>query len=706
MSARLNAETFNVTNTNDSGPGSLRQAILDANAAASDDLISFDPAVFGSQQTIVLTTGELVAEGNGALTINGPGANLLTISGNDASRVFNISGVETPTAANVIINGLTVTGGNANTAGGIGVNVDTISFAVINPANVTINNVVVTNNKTNSGGGGGGFHCKRNGLITINDSLISNNDGNGGGAVFLDGNGSDCFLNINNSTLDGNDGGSGGGGAILAASGVIINNSTISNNTTGNNQSAIRFIGIENNTCVIKNTTFFGNRTTGSGSTISIQFSTMELDGVTIAFNYTNDPNGTGGVKSQNGGDTILARNTIIANNFNRNGPSDLDAPGTVFQSQGYNIIENPGASVINGITTGNLIGVDPWLDGILRNNGGPTRTLALRQGSPAIDAGDPTEFQPFDQRGVARPQDGDGSGPPRSDIGAYERRLSDILPASPFDFDGDGRTDVSVFRPADGNWYLLRSSGGLSGVNFGLSSDKIAPADFDGDGKVDIAVYRPSTGVWYVINSSDSTVTYYKFGISEDLPTPADYDGDGKADISVFRPSSGTWYRTNSSDGSFSASQFGTDGDRPTLGDFDGDGKADIAVFRPSSGVWYQINSSDGSFYGEKFGIETDLTVPADHDGDGKTDLGIYRASEGLWYFKNSLTSTYTPSLFGLATDIPVVGDYDGDGKADIAVFRPSNGVWYVENSSNGGFTAVQWGQSGDQPVPSAFGN
>ena len=274
------------------------------------------------------------------------------------------------------------------------------------------------------------------------------------------------------------------------------------------------------------------------------------------------------------------------------------------------------------------------------------------------------------------------------------------------FDYDADGRSDVSVFRPATGDWYLQQSTNGFTGVNFGTGEDRIVPADFDGDGKTDVAVYRPSTGNWYVLNSSDGNVSYYNFGIAEDLPAPADYDGDGKADICVFRPSSGTWYRLNSGNGEFVVVQFGAQGDRPTVGDFDGDGKSDIAIFRPSEGAWYQAYSSDGTFFGEQFGVSTDRITPADYDGDGKTDIAIYRPAEGLWYVKNSATSTYSPYIFGIAEDIPVPGDYDGDGKADIAVWRPSDGTWYIVNSSNGSYTIYQFGQSGDKPTQSAFGN
>jgi hypothetical protein len=280
------------------------------------------------------------------------------------------------------------------------------------------------------------------------------------------------------------------------------------------------------------------------------------------------------------------------------------------------------------------------------------------------------------------------------------------VINKAPFDYDADGRSDISVFRPSTGTWYLQRSADGFFGVNFGASDDRIVPADYDGDGKWDVAVYRPSTGVWYVINSSTGIIDYHVFGVAEDLPTPSDYDGDGRADISVFRPSTGTWYRQNSLTGQFVAVQFGSDGDKPTVGDFDGDGRADIAVYRPSTGAWYQIKSSDGSFFGEQFGISTDRIVPADYDGDGKTDIAIYRPADGLWYVKNSASLTYTPYLFGLATDIPVPGDFDGDGEVDIAVFRPSDGTWYIANSSNGSFTIYPFGQDGDRPIESAFGN
>ena len=268
------------------------------------------------------------------------------------------------------------------------------------------------------------------------------------------------------------------------------------------------------------------------------------------------------------------------------------------------------------------------------------------------------------------------------------------------FDYDGDGKSDLSVRRPSDNIWYILRGTAGYFNIEFGVAGDLIAPADFDGDGKTDIAVFRPSNGTWYTFNSGSQSFTTTGWGADGDLPVPADHDGDGRADLVVFRPSTNTWY-TRFANGTFSTTAFGVAGDKPVVGDFDGDGKADIGLYRPSDNNWYILKTGFG-FFVQTWGVAGDIPVPADYDGDGKTDVSVFRQSTGQW-FRIRSTAGFDTVNWGANGDQPIPADYDGDGKSDVAVFRPSNATWYIVGSTSGQLIQ-NYGVAGDLPTQGAF--
>jgi uncharacterized delta-60 repeat protein len=285
----------------------------------------------------------------------------------------------------------------------------------------------------------------------------------------------------------------------------------------------------------------------------------------------------------------------------------------------------------------------------------------------------------------------------------ALFRLNSGAVRRTPFDFDGDGKTDISIFRPSVGEWWINRSSNGLGyALQFGSSVDKLTPVDFTGDGKSDVAFFRPNTGEWFVLRSEDNSFYSFPFGANGDIPAPADFDGDNKADAAVFRPSDSTWYIRRSTDGGTTIQTFGQSGDVPVVADYDGDGKADIAVYRVNSGEWW-IQRSTSGLIAFQFGNSTDKPVQGDYTGDGKADVALFRQSTGEWFILRSENQSYYSFPFGANGDTPAPGDYDGDGKFDATVFRPSTNTWYSQRTTAG--TLIQsFGQNGDTPVPNSF--
>lgn len=287
-------------------------------------------------------------------------------------------------------------------------------------------------------------------------------------------------------------------------------------------------------------------------------------------------------------------------------------------------------------------------------------------------------------------------------------------------DFDGDGKTDLSLIRNEGGTytWYTLGSNGGFSTTSWGIfGTDFYVPGDYDGDGKWDVAVFRPTTGTFYILQSATNSVRIERFGISgDDARISQDFDGDGKADPAVARRQGSTmiWYLLRSTLG-FTAVVFG-DGvnDLPVRGDYDGDGKADVAVYRMNTGspanTFFVLPSSGGPVRAQTFGIFfQDRIVPGDFDGDGKTDYAVFRGGSGpgggVWFWIRSSDGQLASQLFGNGQiDFPAPGDYDGDGKTDHAIWRRDGTVAFYQLGSTTGFKATVFGLSVDDPLAYAL--
>ncbi len=458
---------FTVTNTLDAGQGSLRQAVLDANATSEADEVRFDPSLHG--QTIMLETGELAI--SSALTITGPGADQMTIDGGGQSGILNIDDSQLA-ELEVNIHGLTITGGMSPFGGGI-----------LNFENLSLSEATISGNTAQRGGG-----ILNVGTLAITESTISGNTATAyGGGVY-----NVSMVTLTDSTLSDNEGTVSGGGLANAGGTAVIAQSIVSGNsavatragglynvldaqmtvidsTVSGNSASTYGGGIDNfygSELQVINSTISGNSANLGGGVANVATSTLNLTGSTLAGNSANGDGGglfnffrasatlvnatiSGNIAGRNGGgitsrgyaaptaeyvSSVSLTQVTIADNAAVTGGgvfndelSDLTLANSIIadSQQGGEVAGVGGVSVLGTtlVEDGSVAGVltgDPQL-GMLADNGGPTPTHILLEGSPAIDAGDNALFddsQPSDQRGQLRIR---GSA---LDLGAIETQL------------------------------------------------------------------------------------------------------------------------------------------------------------------------------------------------------------------------------------------------------------------------------------------
>jgi hypothetical protein len=484
LSNALPATIIVVTNTNDNGPGSLRDALAVANDGDTIDAT-------GVSGTILLTSGELQITHN--VTINGTGVGSLAVSGNAIFRVFENF------ASNVTISGFTVTNGLAADGNGGG--------GILNHGGLALSDSIVSNCATPAGsnqqGGGisnnlgatltvvgstitgnyagceGGGIYSSNAQLTVMNSTISGNGatsglqcGGAGGGIFYNGDGT---VTVTNSVISGN-GTAGTGGGLYAGGGTaMVTDSTISGNTVGGFcEPCGQGGGIFNylSTLTVTNSTISDNGVHGSGGGVWNGGNPASL----IVINSTlsgNSSGNFGGGAIYNGADLTVTNSTLSGNlgwgtggtilngGAAQIGDTVLNAGeigGTIvnqgtFTSLGYNLASDDGGGVLTG--PGDQVNTDPLL-GPLQDNGGPTFTHELLPASLAIDAGDPNFTPPpdYDQRGPGFSRVVNG----RIDAGSFEvqgitlsaakRKVGGINTVR-LTWSGATSTDIDVYRDA-----------------------------------------------------------------------------------------------------------------------------------------------------------------------------------------------------------------------------------------------------------------
>jgi FG-GAP repeat/Cna protein B-type domain len=272
----------------------------------------------------------------------------------------------------------------------------------------------------------------------------------------------------------------------------------------------------------------------------------------------------------------------------------------------------------------------------------------------------------------------------------------------------GTGKTIPAVFRRLNAGtaqWFVQGSSV-INGRSFGAGSLDIPLAvDFDGDGTTDLAVYRPSSSQWFVQESSTNYAGQLltTFGGPKDIPVPADYNGTGKAVVAVYRPTTGQWFFAGQAQ-PLTFTTFKT-GDIPVPGNYDNTGKDEPAIYRPSTGQW--IIDGPNGVHTISFGGATDIPVPGAYNalttGNAALEPAVWRPSTGQFFIRTPTGGTTT--LQFKVGDVPAPGDYDGIGETEAAVYRPSTSQWLVMGPNDKTPRVVAtYGGSSDTPTVAPY--